>query len=77
TLACREVVGPDCGDQMVLRSPYGPLSPSPSDLARRSVDGQVLPLNRTMLGNQRLPYVGRFAYGWHRLSTTDLCVTTP
>src|SRR5437868_12501154 len=24
-----------------------------------------------MLSNEELPYVGRFAYGWHRLATTD------
>ena len=24
-----------------------------------------------MLSNHKLPYVGRFACGWHRLSTTD------
>jgi hypothetical protein len=32
---------------------------------------RVLRLNRTMISNQGLPYVGRFACGWHRLSTTD------
>ena len=25
-----------------------------------------------MLSNDKLPYVGRFACGWHRLATTDL-----
>src|SRR5437867_1080470 len=29
--------------------------------------GQVLHLNRAMLSDQRSPYVGRFARGWHRL----------
>jgi len=33
--------------------------------------GQGLHLSRTMLSNQKLPYVGRFACDWLRLSTTD------
>ncbi len=33
--------------------------------------GQGLLLSRTMLSNHELPYVGRFACGWHRLATTD------
>ena len=46
-------------------------APSPPRAAAGSVHGRDLPLNRTMLSNHGLPYVGRFACGWHRLSTTD------
>ena len=47
------------------------MTPSPPRTEGRSVGGQGLLLSRTMLSNQGLPYVGRFAYGWHRLATTD------
>jgi len=50
-------------------SPHFSSSPSRAD--SRPVDGQDLLLSRTMLGNHGLPYVGRFACGWPRLSTTD------
>ena len=53
------------------RSAKARLTPSPPRAEDRPVDGQDLPLSRTMLSNQGLPYVGRFAYGWHRLATTD------
>lgn len=33
---------------------------------------QDLLLSRTMISNNELPYVGRFACDWHRLATTDL-----
>ncbi len=44
---------------------------SPSAPDSRELDGQGLLLSRTMLSNQKLPYVGRFACDWHRLATTD------
>ena len=43
----------------------------PPGAACRPTRGQDLLLSRTMLSNQRLPYVGRFACGWRRLATTD------
>ena len=55
----------------------GPATPvtATSLLLRRTpngaTNGQDLPLSRTMLSNQELPYVGRFACDWLRLATTD------
>ena len=40
--------------------------------ADRRPGGQGLPLNRTMLSNHGLPYVGRFACDWHRLAPDQL-----
>ena len=50
---------------------YTRLTPSPPRTDCRSVARQDLLLSRTMLSNEELPYVGRFAYGWPRLATTD------
>ena len=47
------------------------LAPSPPGADSRHRDGQGLRLNRTMLSNHELPYVGRFACDWLRLATTD------
>jgi hypothetical protein len=47
------------------------LAPSPPGTDNRHGEGQGLRLNRTMLSNHKLPYVGRFACDWLRLATTD------
>jgi hypothetical protein len=47
------------------------VAPSPPGAANRRRAGQGLLLSRTMLSNQQLPYVGRFACDWLRLATTD------
>ena len=47
-----------------VRRPADALAPSP---VRTRRPGQGLHLNRTMLSDQRSPYVGRFACDWHRL----------
>ena len=44
---------------------------SPPAPDSRGRGGQGLPLSRTMLSDHKSPYVGRFACGWPRLSTTD------
>jgi hypothetical protein len=48
---------------------------SPPGTDNRCRDGQGLPLSRTMLSDHESPYVGRFACDWHRLATTDPCVS--
>ena len=59
------------------RRPVGPrrhparVPPSPPVSGDGDHGGQGLPLNRTMLSNHELPYVGRFACDWPRLATTD------
>src|SRR5881397_3354191 len=55
TLACRSL-RPIARTSAAIELPPSPGSP-----------GQVLHLNRAMLSDQRSPYVGRFARGWHRL----------
>ena len=51
-----------------LRGTHPLVTSGPEDRERA---GQGLPLNRTMLSNHKLPYVGRFACDWPRLATTD------
>ena len=52
--------------------PVGPVFlPLPPAPANRAPTRQGLLLSRTMLSNHGLPYVGRFACDWRRLSTTD------
>jgi len=48
---------------------------SPPGTDDRCNDRQDLPLSRTMLSDHKSPYVGRFACDWHRLATTDPCVS--
>ena len=71
TLACCRGDGPGVGGRMTLRPRIWLASPRLRDPPRVGEDGQDLRLNRTMLSNQKLPYVGRFACDWPRLSTTD------
>jgi len=69
TLACRGVErAVAAANARHHRHPLGAVSAQsrPSALGR-----QGLLLSRTMLSNHWLPYVGRFACGWHRLATTD------
>jgi hypothetical protein len=79
TLACRGGGGPTAGDRRLpvrtaaqpdgtVRDRRRSFSIQRSCLVR---GGQGLPLSRTMLSNQELPYVGRFACDWLRLATTD------
>jgi hypothetical protein len=77
TLACSKVGAPGhrrpvgvaalvpCG---AVCGAHPPVSFTPRE---SESDGQDLPLNRTMLSNHKLPYVGRFACDWPRLATTD------
>src|SRR6202034_2823437 len=62
-------------DRTAVDNPAAPctarVTPSPPVPDNRERRGQVLLLSRTMLGNQELPYVGRFACDWLRLATTD------
>ena len=63
-----------CGGFAVARASEAPTR----TFSRASVEGpgQGLLLNRSMLGDQGSPYVGRFARGWHRLPGVDPRATT-
>jgi len=67
-VAILAVVAPETGTQ---HGRVDRFAPSPPGAANRHLVGQGLLLSRTMLSNHGLPYVGRFACGWHRLATTD------
>src|SRR5450631_509824 len=76
TLACCSADRPAVAARRLAASHPGTsvrarFAPSPSRTDDRSVTGQDLLLSRTMLSNNGLPYVGRFACDWHRLATTD------
>jgi hypothetical protein len=74
TLACCEGDAPVPAAQCAT-APNGTtlarVASSPPVPDSRGLDGQGLPLSRTMLSDHKSPYVGRFACDWPRLSTTD------
>ncbi len=71
TPACCGAGGPGVGGLLGPSTPATDASPRLRRPPTVGGDGQDLPLNRTMLSNHELPYVGRFACDWPRLSTTD------